>query len=59
MIEYIFRICLDIKLNDHHYLKNRCFVSATLHSYHVISASDNEVVLYLAMTQRHANEGAQ
>ena len=32
---------------------------ATLHNCLGIFASNHEVVLYLAMTQRHGNEGAQ
>ena len=60
MIKCIFQICLEIKLNDHHCSENGCFsMTATLHNCLSIYASNNKVVLYLAMTQHYANKGAQ
>ena len=50
---------MEIKLNDHYYSENGFFMLATLHNCLAIVASNHEVVLYLAMTQHHGNEGAQ
>ena len=41
------------------YSEDGCFMIATLHNCLAIFASNPEVVLYLARTQSHGNEGAQ
>ena len=59
MIEYIFQICLEKKLNDHHYSDNRVLCQQTLRNCLAIFASNHEVVVFGNDIQHHANKGTQ